>query len=142
MKRIIPAVILLLGFLISYGQDDKVYQEVDQMPVYPGCDTADKDQEEKTKCTNQNIIQFIGDNLKYPKGAKEGKVEGMVLTRFVITKEGMVDKIEIVQDIGSDYGQAAIDVLNLLSGVKGWTPGVKEGKQVAVQYILPINFKL
>ncbi|NNF34164.1 MAG: energy transducer TonB [Saprospiraceae bacterium] len=140
MKRFIPTLIFILSFLVSYGQDDKVYSEVDQMPIYPGCDTSD--QAEKTKCTNQNIIQFIGENLKYPQEAKDGKVEGMVLTKFVITKEGEVDNIQIVKDIGSNCGQAARDVLNLLSDMKGWTPGIKEGKQVAVQYTLPINFRL
>lgn len=142
MKRIIPTIIFMLLFLVSYGQDDKVYSEVEQMPIFPGCDTSDKDQTEKTKCTNQNIIQFISENLKYPKEAKDEKVEGMVLTKFVITKEGVVDNIQIVNDIGSNCGQAARDVLNLLSDVKGWAPGIKEGKKVSVQYTLPINFRL
>lgn len=118
----------------------KNQKEVDEMPLFPGCDNVESD--DKITCSNTKLIGFVASNLKYPEAAKKGNVEGMVVVKFVVNKDGKVEKIKTVKSLGSDCDKAAMNVMKKMQEEITWTPGQKDGKAVSVEMALPFKFKL
>ncbi len=117
---------------------DEVFKMVDQMPEFPGCEDVLDPQEHK-QCTDQKLLQFIYDNIEYPEEAKDAGVEGMVVVRFVVNKDGSLSDIEVVRDIGAGCGDAVVRVVKQMPR---WIPGKQQGQPVRVQYMLPVRFSL
>ena len=105
--------------------DEKVYQVIEQMPQFPGGD--------------KELLEFISKNIKYPVEAQQNKIQGRVIVRFVVSKTGEVDRVEIVRSLEPSCDKEAIRVINLLPK---FIPGKQNGQNVAVWYTLPITFKL
>ncbi|MDR3350495.1 MAG: M56 family metallopeptidase [Prevotellaceae bacterium] len=104
-----------------------VYQsgEVDVQPEYPG--------------GMEGLMNFIRDNLKYPKEAADKKIEGRVAVGFTIHADGKIANIEVLKSVHPLLDAEAERIVRSLSK---WTPGQYRGKAVAVRFILPITFRL
>jgi TonB family protein len=86
------------------------------------------------------MMQFLQDNIKYPKDAKEEEVEGRVILQFIVTKEGKVVEVtSIKKEIDNRLQQEGIRVIQ---SMPDWIPGEQDGKKVNVKFTLPIVFKL
>ena len=85
------------------------------------------------------MFQYIGDKLKYPKEAKEAGSEGKVYVKFTVTEEGQIKDAHVVKGVDEYLDNAA---LNVVKGMPNWTPGMKDGKPVAIEYTLPLSFVL
>ncbi len=110
-------------------------KNVDQLPLFGGCATWE--------CSNQKLIQYIHDNLKYPEEAKSGTVEGKVFVQFIVETDGTVSNTYIAKDIGAGCGQAAASLVKNMNDLDvKWTPGRHEDKLVNVAMTLPFSFKL
>ncbi len=151
MKILMPFLFLLtIGCVNLLAQDapykeleeKEVYLNVENMPIFPGCDVEGNTKDEKMDCTNQEIVSFIIKNLKYPKEARQNKIEGNIITKFVINKDGSMGNIWVAKDIGNNCDEAAREVLIAMAKLDSWTPGMQRGKAVKVQYTLPFTFKL
>jgi len=105
--------------------DEKVYQEVDQMPEYPG--------------GMQGLVEFMVQNLKYPEAAKEAGVQGTVMVTFHVEKNGSVSNARIAKGIASSCDNEALRIVNQM---EKWTPGKKDGKDVITKLTLPVKFAL
>lgn len=58
-------------------------------------------------------------------------------------KEGMINNVKIIKDIGGGAGDEAIRVVNTMNQLPDrWMPGRVDGKNVSVMYTLPFQFKL
>ena len=99
--------------------------EVNEMPVPPG--------------GIEGFTKYMIETLNYPTSAREAKIQGMVIVRFTVKEDGTVDAVEVLRGIGSGCDEEAVRVVKN-SGK--WTPGKKEGKSVATQMTLPVQFKL
>jgi TonB family protein len=123
-------------------KQEEVLTVAEEMPRFPGCEDVD-DTREKVACAQQAMLTFIFKNLQYPKDARLKKIEGRVITSFVIEKDGSVGDIKVLKDIGAGCGEETVRVMKLMNekGIK-WIPGQQNGKKVRVQYSLPIQFKL
>jgi len=102
-----------------------IYQVVEKMPEFPGGESA--------------LMSFIGANLHYPVIAQENGIQGMVYVRFVVTKFGKVDNIEVIRSLDPACDKEAVRVIGLLPQ---WIPGTQHGANVSVYYTLPIKYKL
>lgn len=98
---------------------------VEEMPVYPGGQDA--------------MFAYISKNLKYPKEAMEKGIQGTVIVSFVVEKDGSINGVKTMRGIGGGCDEEAVRVVQ---GMPKWTPGKQQGKEVRVQYNLPIRFKL
>ena len=85
------------------------------------------------------LMKFIGTNVKYPAQAKAGNVQGTVVVSFIIKSTGKVEESKMVKGVQADMDAEALRVINLLPD---WQPGKQQGKAVDVAYTLPIQFKL
>ena len=118
---------------------DPIYKEVDEMPRFPGCEDKAGTKAEINTCAQQEMLQFIYTNIKYPAAARKAGIEGTVVVRFVVDKNGQIINREIVRSIG---GGTDAEVLSTVGKMPNWIPGRKDGKVVSVVYNLPVKFKL
>ena len=122
---------------------DALFKVVEEMPRFPGCENQGLEGQELKDCSNSKMFNFIFENVKYPKDAKERGDEGMVVTQFTIEKDGSLSGIKVVRDPGAELSQAALDVIYKMNAMpEKWIPGKQRGKTVRVQFTLPISFKL
>ena len=119
--------------------DSPIY-DVDVMASMASC--LDSDKEKQSSCSVTAIYQFLADNLRYPQEAIDAEIEGKLLAKFTITKEGTMRDIEIIRSLGYGCDEEVLRVLTLLSAEKKWTPAQKEGKNVSSYLKLPVAFDL
>ena len=100
--------------------EEIVYIKVDEMPFPVGG------------------LKSIMEKIKYPKKAKEEKIEGRVFIKAVINKDGIVVDSEIIKGIGGGCNEAALQAVKDTR----FSPGRKNGVPVNVEVTVPILFKL
>lgn len=148
--------ILLQGQEVYNDDDDDPVFEVTEEPAqYPGGQAA--------------LMQFLAQNIRYPKIAAENGVQGRVLVQFVIEKDGSLSNFAVVKKSGdiitknaqngitvnaqgsateeSKIPQEAFDALNaeavrVLREMPKWIPAKQRGQEVRMRYTLPITFRL
>ena len=106
-------------------EEDNIHISVEKMPEFPGGQEA--------------FGSFLSRNLKYPLLAQENGIEGRVVCRFVVNKDGSISDIEVVKGVEESLDQEAIRVLKLMPK---WIPGRQGGKVVRVMFTQGIRFKL
>jgi periplasmic protein TonB len=110
---------------LENSSNDKVYKIVEEMPSYPGGDEA--------------RIKFLVDNFVYPTSAKEKGIQGTVYVTFIVGEDGAVSNVKVLRGIGGGCDEEAVRIMKMMPK---WNPGKQDGKNVSVQYNLPIKFKL
>ena len=105
--------------------NDKVFEKVEDMPVFPGGEQA--------------MMEFVAKNVQYPKEAMEKEISGRVLVGFIVEKDGSISETEVVKGIGGGCDEEAVRVVKAMPK---WKPGKQDGKPVRVHFILPLTFKL
>lgn len=82
--------------------------------------------------------RISGNNPQYPTGAKQDRVQGTVILRGIIDKQGHISWLEVDQSPRADLSLAAIEA------VKTWeyTPYLLRGEAVEVETTIQINFNL
>lgn len=106
--------------------------------MFPGCEQI-SDREERKKCADETLLNFIQRQLNYPASARELGIEGLVAIRFVVEKDGSVTAIQVIRDPGGGLGAEAVRVVQ---SMPKWNPGIQGGRPVRVQFTLPVRFKL
>jgi protein TonB len=115
---------------------DFVFRIVDEMPIFPACDSLENYVDRKA-CADKTMLNFIYKNLRWPAGGP--CVEGTAVISFVIEEDGSITNAKIIRDPGADCGEEALRLVNLLPNFE---PGKIDEKPVRVQYNLPIRFRL
>ena len=104
---------------------EEIFGIVETMPMFRGGE--------------RKLMEFIGNNVVYPKEAIEAGIEGKVFVEFYIEKDGTVCDAKVLRGIGYGCDEEALRVIGLMPK---WFPGKQRGHAVRVKYTLPINFKL
>ncbi len=127
MKKILFLAIAFLAIQTVSAQDttnvsyNTVYNTagIDVKPDFPGGMDA--------------FYQFIGKNYNCP---KVERLAGKVYVTFIVEKDGSIDEIKVLRDIGYGTGKEAIRVLELSPK---WLPGEQNGQKVRCTFSLPIS---
>ena len=106
-------------------QEEVIFQVVEEMPQFPG--------------GLSEAMKFLAKNIKYPVEAQQAKIEGRVIVRFVVGRDGSVSNVEVVRGVSPELDAEAVRVVSLMPK---WIPGKQRGKAVAVKYTMPIMFRL
>ncbi|MFV0419489.1 MAG: energy transducer TonB [Dysgonomonas sp.] len=85
------------------------------------------------------LDEYIRINLKYPKRAIQMNIEGRVVFNLSVSSEGDITKIELFKGV---YSECNEEGYYLIKRMPKWTPGLKDGKPVAMQVMIPIPFVL
>ena len=103
---------------------------VEQMPEFIGG-------EEARQKWISNEIQKVG----YPAMEKEGGVQGTVYLTFVVEKDGSITDVKLLRGVpgGPGYDKLALAVAKKMPN---WKVGKQNGREVRVQFNMPIKFKL
>ena len=83
-------------------------------------------------------MKAIYKKISYPKQAKENGIEGTVLIRTYIDRDGEVLDAELVEGIGYGCDESA----RLAIFYHRFKPGMQRGQRVKVQMDIPVVFKL
>ncbi len=83
-------------------------------------------------------MKAIYKKLSYPKEAKENEIEGTVVIRAFIDRDGEVLNAEVVEGIGYGCDESA----RLAIFYHRFKPGLQRGQRIKVQMDIPIEFKL
>jgi TonB family protein len=84
-------------------------------------------------------LKFFARNTKYPISALKAKVEGRVLVKFVVERDGSISDIDIYKGVSPDLDAEAIRVLNMMPK---WISDKQKGEKEAETFIMPISFRL
>lgn len=106
-------------------EPDKPFVSVEQMPQYPG--------------GAAELMKFLANNIRYPTIAAENGIEGRVIIRFVVGKDGAVSDIQVQRGLDASCDKEAVRVVKMM---QKWIPGKQNGRAVPVYYTLPVVFKL
>lgn len=112
--------------------------EAQEMPRFPGCEDMAK-LNERYKCSQQKLLQYIYGVITYPEDAKTANAEGMVVIRFIVKKDGSIKEPKILRSV---YPSIDKEALRAVNSMPEWIPGKHDGQLVDVAYTLPIRFKL
>lgn len=105
--------------------DKKIYNVVEQMPTFPGGEAA--------------LLKYVNTHIKYPEVAIKNKIQGKVILRFVIEKDGTVNDVNVTNSLSKECDEEAIRVVKSLPR---FIPGKQDGKTVRAYYTLPIRFMI
>ncbi|MBN1820527.1 MAG: energy transducer TonB [Prolixibacteraceae bacterium] len=123
--------LVLLILFAGYGLkaqepvEKQVYKLVEETPEFSGGMKA--------------LQEFVLQNIQYPEIAKRDSITGIVYVQFVINQIGKVSNVEIKKGVHPLLDEEALRVVKMLPA---WKPGKVRGKQVDVEFILPVKFEL
>lgn len=94
-------------------------------PSFPGGDLA--------------CMKWLTNNINYPKEAIEKGIEGRIIVRFVVTKNGKITNAEVVSSVDP---LLETEALRVIRSMPDWIPGKRNGQNADLQFTLPITFRL
>ena len=101
---------------------NKIFDECDQMPSFPG-----------------NLMTYLSENVKYPVEAQENGIQGRVVVSFVVEKDGSLSDIRVARSVSPVLDAEAVRVV---SSMPQWNPGMNRGKYVRVKFNVPVSFRI
>ena len=123
-KALIERKDILEGKLMSLPDTDGVFTVVENQPTPEG--------------GMGKFYRYVGDNIKYPKEAREKGIEGKVFVQFVVNEYGELTDFKTLKGIGGGCDEEAV---RMLQAAAAWNPGTTDGKPVPVRMVMPITFK-
>lgn len=106
-------------------EEKTIFIAVEYMPEYPGGETE--------------LYKYLGNSINYPEQARNLGLQGKVYVTFVVERDGSIANPKVLRDIGGGCGEEALRVVR---SMPKWKPGKQHGKNVRVQYNLPVLFQL
>lgn len=106
-------------------EEEEIFTIVEEMPGFPGGEKA--------------LFGYLAKNTDYPAMAADAGIQGVVYVTFVVDTDGKVKDARVLRGIGGGCDKEALRVVN---SMPNWSPGRQRGKNVKVQYNLPIRFIL
>lgn len=111
----------------NYDDDDDMIMGmiVEQKPVFPGGQKA--------------LMEFLKSNLVYPKAARDSSIQGRVIVKFTVEKDGSITDVEVVRGVHPALDEEAVRVVSMMPK---WKPGTQMGDTVRTKFTLPVLFKI
>ncbi len=110
---------------IIESSSEKIYDVVEQMPSFTG--------------GSEKLYEYLVENVRYPKEMADSSVQGRVIVKFVVEKDGSITDTKVVKSVHPTLDQEA---LRVISAMPKWIPGSQNGVRVRVKYTLPVTFRL
>lgn len=136
------------------GQGDRVFDVCEQLPQFPGGDVK--------------LMEFISRNIKYPEIATENDVQGRVIVRFIVEKDGSLTNPEVLatspgigeaipievtsyktekerqdaEDHNAGVQALRDEAIRVVKAMPKWIPGKQNGKVVRCKYSIPVTYRL
>lgn len=89
---------------------------------------------------NEALYSFIQEEIVYPEKSAASSAEGTVLVSFIIDEAGSVTKVKVEEGLDDELLNA--EAARVVRNLPDWKPGMTQGENVKVKYLLPIAFAL
>ena len=86
-----------------------------------------------------SLLKWIANHIEYPQSALDNNIQGKVVLRFVVEKDGSIGDVVVARKVDPALDKEAVRVLK---SMPKWTPGKQRGKSVRSYFTLPIAFVL
>ncbi len=106
-------------------ETNRVYDMAEVPPAFPGGEAQ--------------LYKFLAEHMRYPEIAQENGIEGRVIVRFVVQKDGSIGEVKVARSVDPALDQEAI---RIVKSFPNFIPGKNNGQPVNVWYTLPVRFKL
>ena len=140
MKPIITT-LLLLFTLTAFSQEpidtSKTFTVVEDMPVFPGCEDLDTNDERK-KCTETNLLKLIY-KINTSSLNDTCLFSSLVVISFVIDTTGQVTEIKKIKGCESLVKEVIRVIESMNDLPTRWKAGEQNGEKVRVKYIYPMR---
>ena len=117
----------IIPYRPGFGPVDekKVYDVVEQMPMFPGGPAA--------------LMEFIDSTKVYPISALKQYIQGRVIITFIVEKDGSLSKVKVIKSVHPALDKEALRVVKKMPK---WIPGQQDYHKVRVRYIIPVTFRI
>ncbi|MFN7117321.1 MAG: TonB family protein [Saprospiraceae bacterium] len=122
----------------DFADEGDILKKVEQLPTMQTCMTI-QDSLKRKQCSDRTMLEYVYRNVRYPAIAREMGIEGMVVTSFVVEKDGSMTDIVISRGLCQSIKD---ECMRIVKNMPAWSPGTQNGRPVRVQFNLPIRFKL
>ena len=102
--------------------EKKIFTFAEQQPTFKG-----------------NVQAWLTSHLQYPASAADNNIQGKVVVKFVVGRDGSVSRAEVIRGVDPALDREALRVVN---SMPKWNPGMNNGQPANVWFQLPITFKL
>jgi TonB family protein len=102
---------------------DTIYTSTKAMPSFTGGSEA--------------LKKFKEDNVKFSPEVKSLGIEGMVMVRFIIEKDGSVTNVKVMNGVSPTLDAEALRVTKMMPP---WQPGMEKGKPVRFLWMTNYEF--
>lgn len=111
--------------VIEPEETEEIFTVVEEPTEFPG-GTAE-------------LMKWLSRNVKYPEIALENNIQGRVMVKFVVERDGSTSNVEIARGVDPALDKEAIRVVKAMPK---WKPGKQRGKPVRCSFILPVQFRI
>lgn len=87
----------------------------------------------------QGFIKYMTQNIQYPEEAKRAGIQGKVVVKFLIEKDGTVNHVRVWRGAAPELDKEAV---RLISAMPKWKPAQLNGEPVIVEYTVPVSFTI
>lgn len=106
-------------------KEEEIFVAVEQQAEFPGGQGA--------------LMKFLSSNIRYPESAQQNDIQGRVIVKFVVEKDGSIGNVTVVKGVDRDLDREAIRVVKKMPR---WQPGKNNGVAVRSYFNLPVTFRL
>ncbi len=106
-------------------KEEEIFVAVEQQAEFPGGQAA--------------LMKWLSTNVRYPESAQQNDVQGRVIVKFVVEKDGSIGAATILKGVDKDLDREALRVVKKMPK---WQPGKNNGVAVRSYFNLPVVFKL
>ena len=106
-------------------KEEEIFVAVEQQAEFPGGQGA--------------LMKFLSNNIRYPESAQQNDIQGRVIVKFVVEKDGSIGNVTVVKGVDRDLDREAIRVVKKMPR---WQPGKNNGVAMRSYFNLPVTFRL
>lgn len=113
------------GPVVEEVDDNRILEVPEVMASFPGGDEA--------------LYKWLNQNIKYPSRAQDQGIQGRVMVKFVVEKDGSIGNVQVTRSPDEDLSKEAIRVVKAMPK---WKPARQGTRTVRSYFNLPVMFKL
>ncbi len=114
-----------VGPVVEEVDDDRIFDVVEENASFPGGDVA--------------CFEWLSKNINYPEICREQGVQGRVIVRFVVNRDGSIVDVTVVRSPDKHLSDEAVRVVKKMPK---WKPARQGNKAVRSSFNLPVMFRL
>lgn len=111
--------------VVEKPKEEQIFVAVEQQAEFPGGQAA--------------LMRWLSQNVRYPEAAQQNDVQGRVVVKFVVEKDGSIGAATIAKGVDKDLDREALRVVKKMPK---WQPGKNNGVAVRSYFNLPVVFRL